>query len=393
MSLTELSAISRLYGADPDYVIAGGGNTSFKDDTTPVSKGTPGSKGTLWIKGSGVSLGEITPEGFVAMDRGKLAAIWQLSASTAGTPAEREAAVLAEMLAARKPGEEHKRPSVETLLHDLLPFAYVVHTHPSLVNGLGCSRDGEQSVRKLFGEEAVWIPISDPGFVLAALVKETFAKGGFFDGPAKKSVFFFLQNHGIFVGANTTDEIKSLYRTIMDTIGRNIKRFPDFGGALHGNVSDIAAGTDALPGLAEAAAELQKISGGAVVFARNNEFARLVESRAAFAPVSSAFTPDHIVYAGSDPLFIEKGENREKAWKAHTERTGRPPKIAALQGLGIFGLGASEKNAALAVELFTDAVKVAVYAESFGGPRFMTPEKIAFINNWEAEQYRAKQVR
>ena len=74
--------------------------------------------------------------------------------------------------------------------------------------------------------------------------------------------------------------------------------------------------------------------------------------------------------------------------KNHIDKTGRPPKIAALQGLGVFGIGATEKAASLALDLFIDSVKVAVYSESFGGPRFMTHDEIDFINNWEAERFR-----
>jgi rhamnose utilization protein RhaD (predicted bifunctional aldolase and dehydrogenase) len=115
-----------------------------------------------------------------------------------------------------------------------------------------------------------------------------------------------------------------------------------------------------------------------------------VRDRASFEPVSSAYTPDHIVYAGSDPLFVENGEDIASAWKAHVEKNGRPPKITAVQGLGVFGIGVSLSLAELALELFADTMKVAAYAEAFGGPNFMTEEKIAFINNWEAERYRQK---
>ncbi|MDR2662586.1 MAG: class II aldolase/adducin family protein [Treponema sp.] len=364
MSLEILAAISRLYGGNPDYVIAGGGNTSFKDTAT------------LWIKASGAPLGEITEAGFVATDRAKLAGLWEFDLPE--NSKDREDRVLAELMAARKPGEENKRPSVETLLHDLLPFAYVVHTHPSLVNGLTCSRNGEQVVRELFGG-ALWIPVSDPGFVLASAIKEKLDERR--RRGEKTPDLIFLQNHGIFVGADTPDRIKTLYGEIMDTLNRVVKRCPDFGGP----VSEYG-------GSASAALSLQKLSGGFAVFARNNEIAALTASRAAFAPVSSSFTPDHIVYAGSDPLFIEAGKDIETAWKSHTDRTGRPPKLVALEGIGIFGIGGTEKNAALALELFTDTMKVAAYAESFGGPQFMPEEKIAFINNWEAEQYRAKLV-
>jgi rhamnose utilization protein RhaD (predicted bifunctional aldolase and dehydrogenase) len=158
MGLAELTDISRFYGSNTDYVIAGGGNTSFKDGET------------LYIKGSGTSLSTIEPEGFVKMDRGKLALIWKRRYSE--NTGEREAAVLADMMAARRAGED-KRPSVETLLHDLLPFAYVIHTHPSLINGLTCSKHGPEKAAELFGDEAVWIPSCNPGYILSALVKDT----------------------------------------------------------------------------------------------------------------------------------------------------------------------------------------------------------------------------
>jgi rhamnose utilization protein RhaD (predicted bifunctional aldolase and dehydrogenase) len=358
MSLAEITELSHFYGANPDYVIAGGGNTSYKDNDT------------IWIKGSGTSLGDIKPEGFVAMDRAKLAAIWKTN-YPAGA-AEREAAVLADMMAAKKPGEEKKRPSVETLLHDMLPYKYVVHTHPSLVNGVTCSQKGEAALRELFGAEPVWVPISDPGFVLAVAVKQKLS--------GKQAPRIFLQNHGVFVGADSPEEIKKIYADIMGKIEAKIKRRPDFGGASneYENSKEIEKALAAAAGFA--------------AFLRNNEIKGLVKDRDAFKPLSSAYTPDHIVYSGSDPLFLEKGEDPAAAYKAHAQKYGKPPKIAAAGGLGIYGLGNSQKNAALALELFCDAVKVACYAESFGGPLFMTAEKIAFINNWEAESYRAKQT-
>jgi len=62
-------------------------------------------------------------------------------------PAEsdaREKEVLSDLMASRRAGEEKKRPSVETTLHDILPFSFVVHTHPALVNGLTCSQQAKR---------------------------------------------------------------------------------------------------------------------------------------------------------------------------------------------------------------------------------------------------------
>jgi rhamnose utilization protein RhaD (predicted bifunctional aldolase and dehydrogenase) len=384
--LAEITALSRRYGADSEYVIAGGGNTSYKDAGTGEEPSRFALGGTLWIKGSGAPLAEMTPDSFVAMDRKKLAAIWEKAGwgedKKSLYPAEdapREAAVLADMMAAKKPGEENKRPSVETLLHDILPFTFVVHTHPTLVNGMCCGRDGERIASSLFGDSALWIPISDPGFVLAVTIRRALDKAG-----TTPSIIL-LQNHGIFVGANQSEAINAVYRDVISALKGKIVHTPDFGN----EVKAFGESARITSELAEAASK-QAGAARSVSFVRNNEFARLAAGRASFEEAGIPFTPDHIVYAGSDPLFIESGEKVDMAYKKHCDRTGRAPKIAAYQGMGVFGISVIEKNAATALELFADWVKAGIYAESFGGPLPMTREKIDFINNWEAENYRSK---
>ena len=371
-SIQDLTAISRRYGADPDYVIAGGGNTSFKDEAV------------LYIKGSGSSLAEAEPERFVRMDRRLLRSIWEKTYPE--DPGEREKAVLADMMAARMKGEEQKRPSVETLLHDLLPFAFVVHTHPALVNGLTCSQEGENAAAELFGGETIWIPSTNPGYVLSRKVKD--ALDAYTKQRGRPGALIFLQNHGVFVGADTTGGIEEHYRRIMETVKARIRRAPD----LSGEVSVYGCS-------GEVCQALSNLAGGkAVRFSRNTEVALLVRDRRSFFPVSAPLSPDHIVYAGSDPLFVDApagdaGEiigRLEADWKQRVEKTGREPKIAAVRDLGVFGIGGSDKTAGLALELFTDAVKAAAYAEAFGGVRFMPPDHVDFINTWEVERYRSK---
>ena len=59
-NIAELIAVSRQYGKDKSFVIAGGGNTSFKDDNY------------IWIKASGAALETIDENGFVSLSREKL---------------------------------------------------------------------------------------------------------------------------------------------------------------------------------------------------------------------------------------------------------------------------------------------------------------------------------
>jgi rhamnose utilization protein RhaD (predicted bifunctional aldolase and dehydrogenase) len=369
MGLQEIAEVSRYYGTAGDYVIAGGGNTSFKDADY------------LYIKGSGVGLATIDESGFVKMDRAKLTALWTNKYSD--NSEEREAAILADMLAARCPGEENKRPSVEVHLHMLLPFAYVVHTHPTLVNGLICSQKGAETVQKLF--DAIWIPSINPGYILSLAVKK--AMDAYRKEKNHDAQIVFLQNHGIFVAADTIAEIKTIYEQIMKTVNGQIVRKPDLSINGDKNNGDKTAEAE------DVGRKLCALNNnGCFVFLQNVEIDKLVRNKAAFYPVSLPYTPDHIVYAGSEPLFVEKGIPLEEAWKKAIEKTGRQPKTVALEGLGVFTLGASEKTAHDAAELFLDAVKIAVYTESFGGPCFMESDKIDFINNWEAERYRSKQA-
>ena len=120
MSLPELVKISRRYGSDERFLLAGGGNTSFKDNEY------------LFIKASGFALSTIEENGFVKMLRKSLDSIW--TKEYPEDPNSREATALADLMNSKAPGEEQKRPSVETLLHNAIPHAYVVHTHPALVN-------------------------------------------------------------------------------------------------------------------------------------------------------------------------------------------------------------------------------------------------------------------
>ena len=212
--MNDLVTLSREYGSDPNWVVAGGGNTSLKDGET------------LYIKASGYPLATIGEEGFAHMDRAKLAAIWKTdypSGTDSAAVAERERLVLADMMAARLPGES-RRPSVETLLHDILPWPLVVHLHPTLINGLTCGADGRRIASELIGDKLVWIPYTDPGYVLANVIKlaleERTEKG--LGSPE----YIFLENHGIFAGGRDADEVRGKYERLNKALEVRLQRRP-----------------------------------------------------------------------------------------------------------------------------------------------------------------------
>lgn len=203
--LEELVEISQFYGRDNRFVIAGGGNTSYKN----VEK--------IWVKASGSSLATITEEGFAILDRAKLNEMSEKVYSS--NPVEREEEVKNDLAAANL--TKDKRPSVETSLHNIIGYAYVVHLHPTLVNALMCSQNAESELRKLFGEKALFVEYTDPGYVLFKKVNEKLKayRATYNEEPH----VIWLQNHGIFVAADTTEEIKALYADIFSTLEKAIK--------------------------------------------------------------------------------------------------------------------------------------------------------------------------
>ncbi len=160
--IKELIDVSRWYGQKKEYVIAGGGNTSFKDDKH------------LWIKASGINLGNIEENGFCVLDRAKLNDIPNQQFSN--NSATREEQVKNALLNARIDPASGLRPSVETSLHNLFSYHFVVHTHMTLVNGLMCSNLAEQKSLEIFGAEALYVPYSDPGYILFKIIAEKIAE-------------------------------------------------------------------------------------------------------------------------------------------------------------------------------------------------------------------------
>ncbi len=198
--MKNLVAFSRHYGSDVSLVAAGGGNTSMKED------------GVLYVKGSGSALATICEENFVALDMNKLLAI--PNNSYPETDAEREAAFLKDIMDARMPGEEEKRPSVETLLHALFPQKYVLHLHPSLVNGLTCSVQGKDAANRLF-PNVVWVDECRPGYTLAMQLANAINEN-------VNTVL--LQNHGVFFAADTPEELDVLLKDMMNTLQQEVEK-------------------------------------------------------------------------------------------------------------------------------------------------------------------------
>ncbi len=361
VGMKQLIEMSRQYGSDARYVLAGGGNTSLK------------AKGVLYVKASGTKLATIEEPGFVKMDMAKISAMFQKAYPQ--EDAQREAQALQDMMDARHPGET-MRPSVECMLHGLFPQAFVLHLHPALVNGMTCGVEGRKACETLFSKDAVWVPLTKPGYTLAKTCYDLFEEQKQKSGTVPDILF--MQNHGVIVAAETIEEIDALMERVMSAIAKQAGTLDDFT-------------PQAVPESALLTAPVLRM-----LYRKQADKACAVFHRSAAVLnlpmdwIRKPFNPDQIVYCKAAILELEPGSDVQKAFDTFTDKHGYAPKVAVLHGVGVFGLGKTKAEADTALALFLDAAKIAYYAKGFGGPLPLTDEFTNFILAWEVENYRQK---
>ncbi len=351
--LRTITELSHLYGT-ADYVQAGGGNTSCKTAET------------LWIKPSGTTLGALTMESFVAMDRKLLGRLYE--EETPSDPTAREELVKERMAAAVRP-ETPGRASVEAPLHDSLSAVFVVHTHPASVNGLTCALGGRAAAARLF-PDALWMPYVDPGYTLCMAVREAVQaykaeKGG-------EPRVLLLENHGIFVCGDTAADIRATYARVMGELARVYAEL----------------GVSPRVPVGEAPSEALVAKWRALLAEALGADAASVVASGRFCVAEGPLSPDHIVYAKS---YAFDGVLTADNLRAFKESRGYAPRVLVLDH-AVLGVGATDKAATLALTLTLDGAVVKRLARAFGGVKYLSDAARAFIENWEVESYRARQL-
>lgn len=345
-----ITALSHQFGTS-EYVRGGGGNTSVKDATT------------LWVKPSGTTLAGLEPATFVALERTAIERLYD--AEPPADASEREEMVKNLMAGAVVGGAG--RPSVEAPLHNALDATYVVHTHPALVNGMTCAKDGEAACRRLF-PEALWMEYVDPGYTLCMALRERLQQYRAEFGAEPNLLV--LQNHGIFVAADTPEEIRAIHVHVIAVLRDAYAK---------AGVSTDGITCEAVADCSEVAATLAGLLG---------DDAAAVVGGTGFECVTGPVSPDHMVYARAFPYL---GPLTQAGLAGYREERGYAPKVVVADGV-VYGLGSSARSAALALELALDRALVCRLAEAFGGVRYLSDPQRRFIENWEVESYRQKQM-
>ncbi len=413
---SELVAVARRFGRDPEFARGGGGNASAKVD------------GVLYIKPSGVPLATLEVDDLVALDIDRLLAFLHSGeppgadgGEAGGDPVMRAA------MAARLGEPGGRRPSVELLFHAFMPERFVLHTHPIDLNVVTCAAGGAALAERLFGDRAVWVPYTDPGLPLARAIVEARRAHVERSGRAAPPIVV-MQNHGIIVGGDSAAEIDERSAWLLETVRAELDRATRGG---RGRSRRRMAG-DAAPLRAGAGSAAAAPAGHAAAPAGNDpaRARTLVDVIAPTlrgllaggealpvvtfddAPRAAAFTatpagrrfvlggpltPDQIVYCGSWPLLVDvAGEVdpqdlprllRERV-AGHVAARGTAPTIVVVPGLGLFAAGDTWEGAATARDVYLDALRVGQGAIALGGVRALADAERMFIEGWEAEAYR-----
>jgi len=351
--LQTITQLSHEFGTE-SFVRGGGGNTSCKDDQT------------LWVKPSGTILAGLTPETFVAIDRKKLSELYRIEppADSSG----REALVKQMMEQAVLP-HTPGRASVEAPLHDSLQARYIVHTHPAIVNGMTCSKDGKEAAKELF-PDALWLDYIDPGYTLCIQVRKEIQD--YKQNNGKEPEIILLKNHGVFVAADTPEDIRRLYADIQSKLKAQYER-----AGIPTEMKIVLLSEEG--GLDVAKQTIRNAM-------QNSDLC--IAASGAFDFAVGPISPDHIVYSKSYPFI---GEPTVELLEKFKVRHGYMPQVMAFNNM-VFGVSESEKGAFLALELAQDGALVQKLAQAFGGIDYMTDRAREFIENWEVESYRKKQM-
>lgn len=354
---------SRALGADPDLVLHGGGNTSVKTRYADVFGDE---LDVLVVKGSGSDLADIDASGFAWLRLEQVARLAQLDALT-------DPEMARQLLAAAViPGGP--APSVEAILHALLPGRFVDHTHADAVVTLTNTPSGAGLVREVYRDRVVIVPYVMPGFLLAKHCAGVTVPAGV-DGMV-------LLNHGIFTWGETAQES---YDRMLELVGM-AEAF------IAGRRGPRRPATES-PAPATADGRLR-----AAVSAAAGAPMIVTTSGAAFVEPDvtqrGTVTPDHVIRTKPWPLLGRDVEGYAARYRAYFERNaaGRElealdpaPRVILHDGL-LFCAGRTAKDARIAEDIYRHTIKVMADAEDLGGYRPVGEADLFDVEYWDLEQ-------
>ena len=390
---------TRLLGTEPRLVLHGGGNTSVKTEARELAGDAVE---VLCVKGSGWDMATIEPAGMPAVRLEPLRRLFGLMALGDEDMVNVQRCNLLDSGA--------PNPSVETLLHAFLPHKFIDHTHADAVLALADQPDGADICAQLYAGRAALVPYIMPGFALAKAARAAYDAATTVEG-------LILLKHGIFTFGATA---KEAYGRMIDLVSLAEQRIARAGrrvfaaAALPPRIAPLAQVAPILRGLTALAGDRDQRRRFVLDFRSDDTILAFVDGAdvARYAR-QGPVTPDHAIRTKPWPLVLGAPEDGrldafraaagetlaayQAAYRAYFARNNARqtvarteldpmPRVILVAGLGLFGLGASAKEAAVAADLARTTVGVVTDAEAVGRFESLAEADLFDMEYWSLEQ-------
>lgn len=363
---------SNLLGRSDALVLHGGGNTSVKSMVDGEE--------ILYVKGSGWDLVSIKAEGFAPVRMKTLLKMAKLESLSDGDMVTQQKAAMIDKSA--------PNPSVEAILHAIIPFKVVDHTHADAIVTISNSENGLKHISTLFPNFLI-IPYVMPGFILAQKIYEMTQN---FDWDTCDGII--LHNHGIFTFDN---DAKKSYDKMIEAVSL-AEEFLVENAAVNLASQEAYAEVD-LEKLGEI---LSKVKGYEVVTKLDQSaLAKYYASQDDLATFATrgVLTPEHIIRTKRIPLVLED-ENIEAAVEAYINDYKKyfqtfatdeiclnpAPNYAVIKNVGVVLFGKSEKEVNVMNDIVEHTMMAVLRADALGGYKSISVADSFDMEYWELEQ-------
>lgn len=327
----QVKAFCAQIGADPLLVQGAGGNVSWKDGNT------------LWIKASGTWLADAeVKEIFVPVDYSFL----QTALS------EQDFSVQPKVI-----NNSHLRPSIETLLHALMPHKVVVHLHAIEVLARLVQAEALRKVQRLVGDAVKWVYVDyfKPGADLARSVSVQLK-------TKLDADVVFLGSHGVVVGGENVDEVVATLCTLVSKTQMKISQ----------PIAELGPTTRQSEFFAQGYVPVEDKELGR--FAKDKDLMRRVRCQ-------WALYPDHVVFLGAKPAILDANFTSHDLIEVSNKR---PPFIFS-ENDGVYqslDVTAAQKSQ---LRCYYDVIVRQGESEVLS---VLGDQQVFELLNWDAEKYR-----
>jgi len=376
---------SRLLGAEEDLVLHGGGNTSVKIR----EKNIFGKKeDILYVKGSGWDLATIEAPGFAPM---KLDEVCKLAELDHLSDLDM---VKYQRMALTNPSAPN--PSVEAILHGVIPYTFVDHTHADSVVIVTNTANGEERIKEIYGGNMLIVPYVMPGFILAKKIYEMTRN---IDWDSLDGMI--LLNHGVFTFDH---DARASYSKMIKIVSKAEKYLKHAGAKGVKGVKVTKSDPLLLAGIRRGVSELW---GRPVLSKLDNSPASIAFSNLPEAENISnrgPLTPDHIIRTKRSPVYFNKDyqkslqnfrKNYEKYYEKynHGEQQLDPaPRWGIIPVMGTVSFGPTTTHVQIIEDITRHTKTAIVQAEILGGWKTLGQKDLFEMEYWSLEQAKLKKA-